>query len=312
MLARFSTLNYHPLTPTALCPTIVAPLACFVIFVIQSSHQGSNPLTPADIFSSLAIISLLTTPASNFLQSLPLVGMSTGCMHRIQNFLLSESQLDRRNVLTGPLHRANGPVHVEGSFIGLQDYQETGIGNLAVALKNAYIPATAASPPVLHDINFQVEQGTLTMVVGVVGAGKSTLLKAIIGELRCTSGTIQSDSRHMAYCAQTPWLPNSTVREIVCGYHKGQAENEEWYNTVVHACAFNEDIQLLPARHDTIIGSRGVTLSGGQKHRLVGSYSNIYSGSTNIPRHWPELSIHVLVPSFLMMFLVLLTFVPKS
>lgn len=199
-----------------------------------------------------------------------MVGMATGCLDRIQKFLLSESRIDDRDVQPGLLHHSNGRAQMEGNSIELQDYQQRNVGNVAVAVKNAGIPPSPGSSKILHDINFQIVKESLTMIVGVVGSGKSTLLKAIIGELQCDTGIIEVDAVHMAYCAQTPWLPNSTVRQIICGYSDGLLEDGEWYDTVLYACAFDDDVRLLPDRDDTIIGSRGVTLSGGQKQRLVG------------------------------------------
>jgi ATP-binding cassette, subfamily C (CFTR/MRP), member 1 len=260
------------LIAVAFVPVIIGPLSCFVIYAILSSRDGSERLTASSTFSSLAIISLLSSPASSFLQSLPMVGMSTGCLDRIQKFLLSEPRLDGRNVPIERSHHVDGRAHMESNSIELSSYQQMTMGGLAVSLKNASIQPSADSPIVLHDINSQIEKGTFTMIMGVVGSGKSTLLKAIIGELKCTAGTIEACSRYMAYCSQTPWLPNSTVRQIICDYQGHPAEDEEWYNTVLHACAFDEDVRLLPDSHDTIIGSRGVTLSGGQKQRLVGHF----------------------------------------
>ncbi len=256
------------------------PLACFVIFAIQASLQGTDRLTAGETFSSLSIISLLTNPASSFLQSLPMVTMSTGCLNRIQKFLLSESNVDERKLPGESLYNVDDETQIKGDSTELQEYPRKGGSNVAVALKNVNIPASLDSPIILHDVNFQIEKESLTMIVGVVGAGKSTLLKAIIGELKLAGGTIDVDSKTMSYCAQTPWLPNSTVREIICGHYDAPVEDKEWYETVVHACAFDEDVQQLPDRDDTIIGSRGVTLSGGQKQRLVSDYRtdflNIY------------------------------------
>jgi len=62
----------------AFVPQILAPLSCFIIFSIEASVNGSGRLTAGQTFSSLAIISLLTGPASSFLQSLPQIGMGTG------------------------------------------------------------------------------------------------------------------------------------------------------------------------------------------------------------------------------------------
>lgn len=62
----------------AFLPPILGPLSCFIIFSIEASANGSGRLTAGQTFSSLAIISLLTGPASSFLQSLPQIGMGTG------------------------------------------------------------------------------------------------------------------------------------------------------------------------------------------------------------------------------------------
>ena len=107
------------------------------------------------------------------------------------------------------------------------------------------------------------------MVVGVVGSGKSTLLKALVGELPCDSGSISAQSQDSAYCSQTPWLQNASVRKIICGPTENAGIDEDWYKSVIHACALDQDILDLPEHHESLIGSRGVTLSGGQKQRLV-------------------------------------------
>ena len=107
------------------------------------------------------------------------------------------------------------------------------------------------------------------MVTGLVGSGKSTLLKAILGELPCDSGHIRVASKRMAYCGQSTWLQNASVRQIVGGVFDETSIDQEWYAAVMHACALDEDVRHLPEGHDTIIGSRGITLSGGQKQRLV-------------------------------------------
>jgi ABC-type cobalamin/Fe3+-siderophores transport system ATPase subunit len=56
-------------------------------------------------------------------------------------------------------------------------------------------------PPTLSDINLSVPKGVLCMVVGTVGSGKSSLLAAIMGEMRCISGSVAVDGS-LAYTAQ--------------------------------------------------------------------------------------------------------------
>ncbi len=45
--------------------------------------------------------------------------------------------------------------------------------------------------------------------------------------------------------------------------------DEVWYKKVIHVCDLEEDLDQMPDGDQTVIGSRGITLSGGQKHRIV-------------------------------------------
>ncbi|TVY83108.1 ABC transporter FUM19 [Lachnellula suecica] len=247
-------------------PTILAPLACFIIFAIEATVNGSGRLTAGETFSSLAIISLVTSPASDFLQSLPQIGMATGCLDRVQNFLLAEPRQDDRLDLSSTSPSGASAVETENEF-ELRHIPTSVLTSPAVVVHSVFVRPSATSPIVLNDINFEVNRGSLAMIVGTVGSGKSTLLKSLIGELKCERGTIQVGKRIMAYCSQSSWLPNATVRQIVCGISEN--EDAEWYQTVIRACAFDQDILELPDHDETLIGSRGVTLSGGQKQRLA-------------------------------------------
>lgn len=73
----------------------------------------------------------------------------------------------------------------------------------------------------------------------------------------------------VAYCSQSPWLQSGTIRKAICGVVKDKLVDEEWYNTVLGATALKYDISNLPKGDLTMIGNRGITLSGGQKHRVA-------------------------------------------
>lgn len=234
--------------------------------------NGSDRLTAGETFSSLAIISLLTSPASDFLQSLPQIGMATGCLDRIQAFLLSDPRRDDRMHMDSSKTASNTEEHIpkeQGNAIELKTLSSKVSTSPAIIVQELYVRPSEKSPIALHGLNFCVNRGSLAMIVGIVGSGKSTLLKSIIGELRCENGSISVSSKRVAYCSQSPWLPNATVRQIICGVPEASCEDPLWYKTVLHACAFDEDVEKLPNLDDTLIGSRGVTLSGGQKQRLV-------------------------------------------
>ncbi|KAL2071871.1 hypothetical protein VTL71DRAFT_13106 [Oculimacula yallundae] len=246
-------------------PTTVGPMVTFVIFAIQATANGTDRLSTSQTFSSLSIITLLTSPAEEFLQTLPMIGMATGCLERIEKFLLSDACEDRRLI-----QKHSSATVVEETELGIElQSLVSGSDEVVLSLRNASVKPSPSATIALSDINFDLIKGSLTMIVGVVGSGKSTLLKAIIGELQCETGSILTNFKHSAYCSQTAWLQNKTVRQIVTGYGESSQQDGEWYASVLHACAFDRDVLDLPDQHDTIIGSRGVTLSGGQKQRLA-------------------------------------------
>lgn len=117
----------------------------------------------------------------------------------------------------------------------------------------------------LTDINLSFQRGQLTCLVGPVGSGKSAVLMAIVGELPVKSGTLKRNYRSLAYAAQDPWIMDGTVRENIS---MGQVFNVEWYNKVVHSCGLNIDFKQLRDGDKTIVGDRGVQISGGQRARI--------------------------------------------
>jgi ATP-binding cassette subfamily C (CFTR/MRP) protein 1 len=95
------------------------------------------------------------------------------------------------------------------------------------------------------------------------------LLRAILGELSFDSGDISVSSMNMAYCSQTPWILNTTIQQNICGLRARSAINEEWYQSVLYACALDQDLLQLTGGDQSVPGSRGITLSGGQRQRIV-------------------------------------------
>lgn len=98
-----------------------------------------------------------------------------------------------------------------------------------------------------------------------VGSGKSTLLKTILGETVITKGSVMLRSQNVAYCDQTAWLWNATVKENVCGDANFDVS---WFDRVTWACNLHEDFSQLPNGINTLVGSDGTSLSGGQKNRI--------------------------------------------
>ena len=117
---------------------------------------------------------------------------------------------------------------------------------------------------VLYDVSFLVPRHSLTVLRGRVGSGKSTLLSAIAGQISLLSGTVKYPGT-LAYVTQVPWVFSGTIKENILF---SESYDPDWYSTVVEACALKDDIELFPDKHETIVGERGVVLSGGQKARV--------------------------------------------
>jgi ABC-type bacteriocin/lantibiotic exporter with double-glycine peptidase domain len=136
----------------------------------------------------------------------------------------------------------------------------------AVVVKNGAFGYDTSKEPILSGINVEVPAGKFTMIVGPVGCGKSTLLKAILGEVSIMEGTVEILNTEVAYCDQTPWHMNGTVRDSIIAF---SGTDEPWYKQVLEACALEQDLGQLPKGDLTTIGSKGIVLSGGQSQRIV-------------------------------------------
>lgn len=116
----------------------------------------------------------------------------------------------------------------------------------------------------LSNINLKVTPGRLVAVIGPVGSGKTSLLHLILKELPLLSGSVEVTGT-ISYASQEPWLFAGTVRQNILF---GRPMNKERYKTVVHKCALAKDFKLFPHGDRTIIGERGISLSGGQRARI--------------------------------------------
>ena len=132
--------------------------------------------------------------------------------------------------------------------------------------------------PVLHDISFHAEPGTVTALVGSSGSGKSTIISLICAFHAPDSGTIlvdgidlstvQLDSyrTQLGVVLQETFLFDGTIRENVM-FSRPDATEEQ----ILDACAIarvDEFAERFPDGYDTIVGERGVKLSGGQRQRV--------------------------------------------
>ncbi|GAB4121726.1 MAG: ABC transporter ATP-binding protein [Roseiflexaceae bacterium] len=127
-------------------------------------------------------------------------------------------------------------------------------------------------------IDLAIPCGSLTVVTGQIGSGKTTLLRAAIGLLPLQAGSIHWQgqpvsnpptffrSPHSAYTPQVPRLFSATLRENIV---LGHAVDPQVLSEAIRAAVLDQDLQQLGQGLETVVGPRGVRLSGGQIQRAA-------------------------------------------
>ncbi|HEX7898888.1 MAG TPA: ABC transporter ATP-binding protein [Planctomycetota bacterium] len=132
--------------------------------------------------------------------------------------------------------------------------------------------------PVLKNVSFVAEPGTVTALVGSSGSGKSTIINLIAAFYKAVRGRILVDGRELdrlrldAYRAalgvvlQESFLFDGTIRENVA-FSRPEASNDDVLR-VSRIARVDEFAEKFPEGYDTVVGERGVKLSGGQRQRI--------------------------------------------
>ncbi|KEF53828.1 ATPase [Exophiala aquamarina CBS 119918] len=278
----------NAINAVAMSMPVFASMLAFITYSVTD-----HGLSPARVFSSLALFNSLRMP----LNLLPLVlGQTTDAvtaLKRIQEFLLSEEQAEQvtfnedmedavevqqasftwERTATQDKERV-GTFQTKGELKAQKDKIKEDKKAEKAAKKARKFPGgsnedvsseiTEIEPFKLSSIDFNVGRNELIAVIGSVGSGKSSLLAALAGDMRKTGGKVMMASSR-AFCPQYAWIQNSTLKDNILF---GKPYKSRWYRDVIDACALGPDLEILPAGDQTEIGERGITLSGGQKQRL--------------------------------------------
>jgi ATP-binding cassette subfamily B protein len=130
----------------------------------------------------------------------------------------------------------------------------------------------------IESVNLTLKRGTLTVITGRIGSGKTTLLRTLLGLLPMESGEIRWNGEvitspgdffippRCSYTAQVPRLFSNTLRNnILLGLDR---TDEEIYASTKLA-VMDRDLEELDDDLETMVGARGVKLSGGQMQRAA-------------------------------------------
>ncbi len=133
--------------------------------------------------------------------------------------------------------------------------------------------------PILSDVDFQIAPGSKVAVVGSSGAGKSTLSRLLFRFYEVGAGGISIDGQDIRNVTQKSLrsaigiVPQDTVlfNDTIyynIAYGKPDATREEIIQAAKHA-HIHDFIETLPDKYDSMVGERGLKLSGGEKQRVA-------------------------------------------
>ena len=282
---RRANLLFAVTTAISISTSVVAMVAMFAAFTATGRvHSAGNT------FAALSLFNVIRFPLQNLGMLFATLSQLFISVGRIETFLDEEEEekllkrdSDKMSIVTedevNEIKLINDAVVVESpiiidlslaTFIWPRAAADTGKGG-----------SDSLRQLILGPISLRLKDGEMLCVVGSVGSGKSSFLLALLGEMPRGLTPLESASQdqfslhgtagiakgtRIGFAPQTPWLLNGSLRKNVVF---GGIWDLSVYVSVLRACALWPDIaDFGPQRDLSVIGERGVTLSGGQRARV--------------------------------------------
>jgi ATP-binding cassette subfamily B protein len=172
----------------------------------------------------------------------------------------------------------HGPVHMRGELPEVPytvKTEEHRLGSLTVKGLTYKYPDSGRG---VQDVDLHLERGTFTVITGRVGSGKTTLLRALLGLLPKDAGEIYWNDEPVqdpaaffvpprsAYTAQVPLLFSESLGDNIL---MGLPEDRVDVGEAVRLAVMEDDLAELEHGLETMLGAKGVKISGGQRQRTA-------------------------------------------
>ena len=216
------------------CTAASVASVSFFVYYMTGGEMVAEVLVP-----TLAVLNLLKFPIWSLPGLLSVTSRALVSVRRVDAYLAAE----------------------EGST--LRQSPELPLGTISIKGANFFWRASQKTPT-LENVFLHIKPRQQVVVIGKVGSGKTALLHGILGEMYSTE--VAKGFGTVAYCHENPWIRDITVRENIL---MGKQFDQERYDEVLKACALDIDMDRLPEGDQTIVGDRGLVLSGGQKARVA-------------------------------------------
>ena len=249
VIKSLTTMSIMSVSATALTG-IVGSLVMYV-----GAHEYlAGKITDGDFVSYTLFLGFMIAPV------VQVVGIGTQLTEAVAGLERTREVLDERPEDEDPRRTVTLP-----DIVGELDFENVSF---------AYEPGK----PVLQDISFRSQPGTVTALVGSSGSGKSTIIglvaafhvplsgRVLVDDVDLSTVRLDSYRTRLGVVLQESFLFDGSIRENVAFSRPYATEDE-----ILAACRIarvDEFAERFPDKYDTIIGERGVKLSGGQRQRV--------------------------------------------
>ena len=246
-------------------------VATGVILILVAERMKSGDFTVGDIALFMTYVgevarsgSLLGTVMTHHVRTthkFPLVEWSKSLMRRHQGVLVQHS-----------------PVYLRGDSPTIPVPVKTEADQLHELTVKGLTYRYEGSENGINEIDLQIPLGSFIVITGRIGSGKSTLLRTLLGVLPKESGEIYwngevvNDPKSFFVpprCAYTPQVPRLFSEPLKDNILMGLSDDPEALNRAIRLGVMEEDLPTLENGLDTVVGPRGVKLSGGQIQRAA-------------------------------------------
>ena len=171
---------------------------------------------------------------------------------------------------------AHGPVYIRGDYPETRDVAKEPRHRLEIVEASGLTYLYGDTGRGIEDVDLRLDRGSFTVVTGRIGSGKTTLLRVLLellpgdgGEVRWNGEVVREPDKFLVpprcgYTSQVPQLFSEPLRDNIL---MGLPEHRVDLPAAVRSAVMEQDVEELQHGLDTVVGPRGVKLSGGQLRR---------------------------------------------
>ncbi|KAM3532453.1 hypothetical protein MY4038_004026 [Beauveria bassiana] len=260
---RVTEMKYSKRFRISVCIEAFTPVIILTAALLWATFPEG--FTAFKAFPILALIAIVQMPLFFLIETFSNVMRAWACFNRIQAYLQLPEWKDPRRYSDAATSSASGTE----TLAEKQNKRESihPKNDVVYEFIDAWIVPSGSPQSILKSIDMQIMRSRIIALLGPIACGKSTFLRCLLGEADLLHGAICVTKKAItiAYCDQTPWLHNGTLRDNILGPNPYE---ESWYRAVVRRCQLVEDFDQLSNGDESVGGSDGMNLSLGQRHRV--------------------------------------------